>query len=131
MNKRPLDIGGVGAIPAAAGNQIALAGCGANASRPATEGGGATFGLALVILEQEEIVGTDLHFGAQQGLIRRNITPVALPIVGALHYIIVRSNGFVVLADCRTAHHVVGKALRRGIVGHAGQHEKIGEKQEP
>ena len=126
-----LDIGGVRAIPATAGNQVALAGRGANATGPAAEGGWAAFGLALIVLEQEQIVGTDLDFGAQQWLIGRGIAPVALAIVGALHHIIVGSNGFIVLADRRTAHHVVGKALGRGVVGHAGQHQKIGEKQEP
>ena len=52
-----------------------LLGRGADASTIAREARVAALGLALVILEEEQAVGTHLNLGALQGLIRSRSTP--------------------------------------------------------
>ena len=54
---------------------VTLLGRGADASTIAREARVAALGLALVILEEEQAVGTHLNLGALQGLIRSRSTP--------------------------------------------------------
>ncbi len=126
IDRNSLDIRRTCAITATARNLVPLIGCGANATRSAAKGGRAAFGLALIVLKHEEVVGADLYFGTQKRLVRGGIAPVAQTILRAFHDIVIGSDGFIVLADTRTAHHVIGKALTR-VVGQSGKHQKVGE----
>ncbi len=58
-----------GAVTATGVNVIALLRGSADTAATAAEAGSAAFGFALVIFEDEEVIGTDLEFGTQEGLI--------------------------------------------------------------
>jgi len=50
-------------VAAAGGNKVTLLRRRTNATAAAAEAGRAALGLALIVLEQEEIVGTNLNIG--------------------------------------------------------------------
>lgn len=54
---------------------VTLLGCRADAATVAAEGGTAAFGLALVVLEDEQAVIARLELGAREGLVRRRVAP--------------------------------------------------------
>ena len=72
-----LEIRGARAVSTTARNHIALLRRRAHATRATAEARTAALGLALVVLEDEQIVGADLDLRSQQGLIRRRSAPVA------------------------------------------------------
>ncbi len=113
---RRLKINRVRAIAAAARDHLALLGRCTNAAATAAEGRRAALGLALVVLEDKQIVVADLNLGAQQRLIGRRAAPVALTVRGALHNIVVRTDSLVAVALGRTTQHIVGKTLRTRVV---------------
>ena len=59
-----LQVRGSRTVAAAAGNLVALLTCCTDATATTTVATRAALGLALVILENEEIVRTDIDFGA-------------------------------------------------------------------
>ena len=93
---------------------------GTDASAAATEGRRAALGLALIILENEKVVGAEFYFRAQQGLVGRWTTPVAQAICGLLHNIVVGTNCLVTRASRCAAEYIIRKAL--AIVGETTQH---------
>ena len=79
------------AVAAALVDVVALLGRRADAATVTAEGGAAALGLALVVLEHEEIVGTNLNFGTQQGLIRCRTAPVGQTVRRLVNNIIIRT----------------------------------------
>ena len=114
-------------VAAAAVNKITLLRRCAYAATTATERRRAALGLALVILEQEEIVGTNLNFGTQQGLIRRRTAPVRQTVRRLLDNVIIRANRLVVGTYRRgVIQHKVNKSLGAdGIVRKTVDHQEI------
>ena len=88
-----------------------MLGRGTNAAGSAAEAGRTALRLALVVLEDEQVVGAELHFRAQQGLIGRRTAPVALTIRRPLHNIVISADRLVAVALGRTAQHIVREAL--------------------
>ena len=107
-----LEIHGVRAVAAATRDHLALLGRGTNAAAAAAERRRTALGLALIVLEDEEVVLSHFHFGAQQRLIRRRSAPVAQAVRGTLYNIVVRADRLVAVALGRAAQHVIRKAFR-------------------
>ena len=114
-------------VAAAGGNEVTLLRRRTNATAAAAEAGRAALRLALVVLEHEEIVGTDLNIGTQQRLIGRRSTPVRQTICRLLHNIVIGANRLVVIARRRCiVEHVVDKSLRANrIVRESVHHQEI------
>ena len=125
-----LEIHGVRAIATATRDHLALLGRGTNAATAAAERRRAALGLALVVLEDEKVVLSHFHFGAQQRLIRRRAAPVAQAVRGPLHDIVVRADRLVAVALRSAAQHIISKTLRTRIVGKSTEHQIIGRDQE-
>ena len=114
-------------VAAEAVNKVTLLCRSAYAATAAAERRRAALGLALVVLEQEEIVGTNLNFGTQQGLIRRRTAPVRQTVRRLLDNVIICANRLVVVANRRgVIQHKVNKSLGTdGIVRKTIDHQEI------
>ena len=114
-------------VAAAGGNEVTLLRCGTDAATSAAEAGRAALRLALVVLEHEEIVGTDLNIGTQQRLIWRRSAPVRQTICRLLHDIIIGANRLVVIARRRRiVEHVIHESLRADrVICEAIHHQEI------
>ena len=100
------------AIAAASSDHLTLGGRSADAPTAAAERRTAALGLALVILEHEEVVGRGAgELGSRQGLIGSRITPGTCTICGNLPDIVVGTDRLVVIGIARTAQLVIGEAL--------------------
>lgn len=122
-----LQIRGLVTVAAAAVNKITLLRRCAHAATTAAERRRAALGLALVVLEHEEIVGTNLNFGTQQWLIRCRTAPVGQTVRRLLDNIIIGANRLVVVANRRSViQHKVNKSLGAdGVVRKTVDHQEI------
>ena len=123
-----LQIHGVVAVATAARDHIALLGRCADAAGTAAERRRAAFRLALVILENEQIVGAEFNFRAEQRLIGRRAAPVAQTIRRALHHIVVSPNRLIAVTLGRAAQHIIREAL--AVVGVSTEHQIVGDQEE-
>ncbi len=109
-----------GAVTTAGIDVVALSGGSANATTTAAETGTAALGLALVILENEETIGTDLEFGTQQRLIRSLLTPLGHSTFRLFLQIVINTNCLIFIADLGGAvgpvHESLGGRYMGGVV---------------
>ena len=122
-----LQVRGDVAVATARGNKVTLLRRRTDAAATAAERSRAALRLALVVLEQKEIVGTDLNLGTQQRLIRRRSAPVRQTIRRLLHDIVVRANRLVVVTrGRRIVQHVINESLRTNrVVRESVDHQEI------
>ena len=121
------------AVTTTAVDEIALGRGGADTAATATEGSTTAFRLALIVLEDEEIVGSDLNFGAKEWLIRSLLAPLGHAVAWDLLEAIVGADGLVVTGVAGGVGEVVHEPLGTGgstvVVGESGDHEDIGNQQ--
>ena len=122
-----LQIRGRITVAATAGNEVTLLRRRAYAAAAAAERRRAALGLALIVLEHEEIVGTNLNIGTQQWLIRCRTAPVGQTVRRLLDNVIIRANRLVVVAYRRSIiQHKVNKSLGTdGVVRKTVDHQAI------
>ena len=125
MCYRGLVVGGV--VSAAGSNKLALFGCCAYTTAVAGHSGGTALGLALIVLENEEIVLVQAP-GLSGLLIRFHIAPAADGVAGFHLGAVETGHGLVVAAGAGgVLQEVGGEALGRGAEAGPAEHgEHIG-----
>jgi hypothetical protein len=126
-SKGSLQIGRGGAVTATSVDQVTLLGCSANATATAAERGTAALGLALVILEDEHVVGASL--GSKEGLVGSLVAPLGKTVFGCLAETIVGSDRLIRISGRSSILEIVHKSLHTelvaGIIGKSGKHEHV------
>ncbi len=123
-----------GAVTATGVDEIALGGGGAYATATAAEAGTAALRLALVVFEDEEVVGAEFHFGTQQGLIGGLFAPFGHTALGHLLQIVINTNSLITGASIRgiggPVHEGFARGHMSGVIHIATQHENIGQQEQ-